>query len=111
MQRLNIEIHANRLKNITYTRKKIQLTNHVSQRMLEKKFIVPKTIEIKTGQVVEAELNGTCITKLVVRQSINTAQDLVLVLIPKDSIWLAVTAWINDVTDTHKTLKKDRISK
>jgi hypothetical protein len=111
MQRLNIGIHGNRLKDIRYPRKKLQLTNHVLQRMLEKKIIVPKFIEIKSGQVVEAELNGACITKLVVRQSINTTQDLVLVLIPKDSTWLVVTAWLNDVTDTHKTLKKDRLSK
>jgi len=110
MKRLNIATHSS-LKNMTYIRKKIDFTRHATQRVIEKNMIVPNTIEIKAGQVVELEMDGTLITKVVVRQSMNKTQDLVLVLVPKGtSTWLAITAWINNVTDTHKTLKTDRIS-
>jgi hypothetical protein len=92
-------------------RKFLVFTKHASQRAIEKAILAPQSIEIQTGEVVEAELEGSRITKLVVRRAMNKDKDLVLVLVPKDvNTWMVVTCWLNSKDDTHKTLRKERIS-
>lgn len=110
MQRLNIQTHP-KLADLTCVRKSLVFTKHASERAIEKQVLAPRSIEIQAGEVVEAELEGSRITKLVVRRAMNKEQDLVLVLVPKDKeTWMVVTCWLNHKDDTHKTLKKGRLS-
>jgi hypothetical protein len=109
-QRLNIATHP-KLADLTCIRKALVFTTHASERAIEKAILAPRSIEIQAGEVVEAELSGSRITKLVVRRAMNQDKDLVLVLVPKDrNTWTVVTCWLNDKTDTHSTLKKGRLS-
>ena len=110
MQRLNIQTHP-KLAELTCIRKSLVFTKHASERAVEKAILAPRSIEIAAGEVVEAELEGSRITKLVVRRAMDGTRDLVLVLVPKDAgTWMVVTCWLNSNQDTHKTLRKDRIS-
>ena len=110
MQRLNIQTHP-KLAELTCIRKSLVFTKHASERAVEKAILAPQSIEIAAGEVVEAELEGSRITKLVVRRAMDGTRDLVLVLVPKDAgTWMVVTCWLNSNQDTHKTLRKDRIS-
>jgi ABC-type sugar transport system ATPase subunit len=110
MKRLNIQTHP-KLAELTCIRKSLVFTKHASERAVEKAIFAPTSIEIQAGEVVEAELSGSRITKLVVRRTMTQDKDLVLVLVPKDSgTWMVVTCWLNDKTDTHRTLKKGRLS-
>ena len=110
MERLNVQTHP-KLADLTCVRKFLVFTKHASQRAIEKAILAPQSIEIQTGEVVEAELEGSRITKLVVRRAMNKDKDLVLVLVPKDvNTWMVVTCWLNSKDDTHKTLRKERIS-
>ena len=110
MERLNVQTHP-KLAELTCIRKALVFTKHASQRAIEKAILAPQSIEIQAGEVVEAELEGSRITKLVVRRAMNQDKDLVLVLVPKDKeTWMVVTCWLNRKEDTHKTLRKERIS-
>lgn len=110
MERLNIATHP-KLAELTCIRKSLVFTKHASERAIEKAILAPQSIEIAAGEVVEAELEGSRITKLVVRRAMNQDKDLVLVLVPKDKeTWMVVTCWLNSKDDTHKTLRKERIS-
>jgi hypothetical protein len=110
MERLNIATHP-KLAELTCIRKALVFTKHASERAIEKQVLAPRSIEIQAGEVVEAELEGSRITKLVVRRAMNQDKDLVLVLVPKDKeTWMVVTCWLNSKDDTHKTLKKGRLS-
>jgi hypothetical protein len=110
MKRLNIQTHP-KLAELTCIRKSLVFTRHASERAVEKAILAPRSIEIQAGEVVEAELLNNKITKLVVRRAMTQDKDLVLVLIPKDrDTWTVVTCWLNDKTDTHRTLKKGRLS-
>jgi len=110
-RRLNAQFHSTQLNNITYPSMKINCTRHVIERAKEKHIVIPKFIEIKSGQVVEAEFQNTTVSKLVVRRSATFSHDLVLVLKPlSNHSWIAITCWLNDKTDTHQTLNIKRIS-
>lgn len=110
MQRLNIQTHP-KLATMTCITKDLVFSKHASERAIEKQVIVPKSMEIRAGEVVEAELIDGKVTKLVVRRPLNATKDFVLVLVPKDrNTWTVVTCWLNNKEDTHKTLKKDRLS-
>jgi hypothetical protein len=110
MQRLNVQTHP-KLAELTCIRKDLVFSRHASERAVEKGILVPRSIEIQAGEVVEAELLNSRITKLVVRRAMTKDKDLVLVLVPKDAgTWMVVTCWLNRKEDTHKTLRKDRIS-
>jgi len=110
MKRYNIQTHP-KLSEMTCITKALQFTKHASERAIEKGVMVPRTLEIKEGEVVEAETEAGRISKLVVRRALDSRNDFVLVLVPRDSdTWTVVTCWLNRKEDTHKTLNKKRMS-
>jgi hypothetical protein len=110
-RRLNIETHAKQLKALVYPRKKINVSRHASERAAQKHIVIPAFIQINAGEIVEAEFTDATISKIVVRRSATATHDLVLVLIPNPkNVWFAVTCWLNEKTDKHKTLNIKRIS-
>ena len=109
MRRLNIQTHPE-LADIAFPARSVTYTRHAKDRALTKGVTLSKSIYISAGDVVELELDGRRLTKLVVRQSMDAHLDRVLVLVPNGEGWTCVTAWTNKKTDTHATLDRARIS-
>lgn len=108
--RYNIATHP-RLADMFCAERRISFTHHASMRALEKGILVPPTLTIAKGEVVECEITAGKVTKLVVRRKVkNSRRDVVLVLIPMDDYWKVVTCWTNDRNDNHATLNKERLS-
>lgn len=110
MQRYNIATHP-KLATITCKRRPLRMTRHASLRSLEKNILVPPSLEITAGEVVELEIVQGQATKLVVRRAVSNTKHLVLVLVPgQDETWTVVTCWLNAAGDNHATLNKSRLS-
>jgi hypothetical protein len=110
MKRFNVATHP-KLAKMTCIQKALVFTQHASQRALEKGVLVPRFLTIQEGEVVEVELVANQLSKLVMRRAMNKDHDLVLVLIPRDrDTWTVITCWLNRKEDTHRTLRKDRLS-
>jgi hypothetical protein len=109
-QRLNIATTP-RLAQLTFSARPLKLTHHAAMRAQEKSIPCPTELTIDRGDVVEVELTNDRISKLVIRQPIGGSDyDMVLVIVPADSSWRALTAWCNHRTDTHVTLNKARLA-
>jgi hypothetical protein len=67
---------------------------------------LPETVNPTLCQVVEAELTGTKLTKLVLRKTLGNGLDLVLVLTPQDGF--VRTVWGQQTNDAHGTLNRNR---
>lgn len=70
---------------------------------------LPNSIYIPNTTVFEVETadDGT-ITKLAARQVYDATHDLSLVLRPGNAgRWFIITAWLNERTDTHRTLRRE----
>ncbi len=109
MKRFNIQTHPE-LKTLHFVSRPVTYTRHAKERANEKRIPLPKSIHINAGDVVEIELIADRLSKLVVRQSISSTHDRIIVLVPNGDGWAGITTWLNRVDDTHSTLKKDRIS-
>ena len=48
------------------------------------------------------------VAKVVVRAELDDVNDVVLVLIPGPREWRVKTVWLNNRTDSHKTLDRSR---
>lgn len=110
MKRYNIATHPV-LGQMRCDSKAVRCSNHASMKAMERGILIPASITINAGDVVECEAEGKTLTKLVVRKGIpKTEQDVVLVLVPKDTEWLVVTCWTNHKNDKHTTLDTTRLS-
>lgn len=109
MRRLNIQTHPE-LKTLSFSGRPVTYTRHAKERALGKGVTLSKSIYISAGDIVELELDGRRLTKLVVRQAMNASVDRVMVLVPNGDGWTCVTVWTNHKNDTHATLNRARIS-
>lgn len=64
---------------------------------------IPARIEFTGADVVEAELFGDKVQKLVIRLPYNSSLSVIFVLIPDTGT--LKTVWLNRVNDSHKTLE------
>lgn len=82
-----------------------------SKHCLEREYIrfKPSNISLKNFVEIEAE-KPLRILKVVVREHYDEYDDLVLVIIPdlNYKIGFVKTVWLNEKTDTHKTLNRSR---
>ena len=73
------------------------------------RFSLPRSINIDSCEVIEAETVNGALNKLVVRFSIDNERDICIVFMPRTK--LVKTVWINVKGDTHKTLDKSKYIK
>jgi len=71
----------------------------------------PLEIDITAQNVVECEILGQSVAKVVIRQSYNETKDISLALIPDGNRAIVKTLWLNDKTDNHLTLDESKYSK
>lgn len=110
IQRYNIATHP-KLSEFHCTERRLSCTHHASMRALEKGILMPPSIAIAKGEVVECEVTAGKVTKLVVRRRVkNSQRDIVLVLVPDVDCWRVITCWTNHRSDNHATLNKNRLS-
>lgn len=109
MERLNIQTHPE-LADLTFAARPVTYTRHAKDRASAKSVTLSKSIYISAGDVVELELAGRRLTKLVVRQTMNQQVDRVLVLVPTGEGWTCITVWTNHKNDNHATLNRTRLS-
>jgi hypothetical protein len=67
---------------------------------------LPETVSILPGQVIELEIAGGRLQKLVVRIPYDSEVDLCLVLSLETERASVKTLWLNLVTDNHSTLRR-----
>lgn len=68
--------------------------------------------KIKNGYVFEVEVDSIgWLMKFVVRTDYNEKYDASIVFKPKNGEILAVTAWLNEKQDSHKSLKANQYCK
>lgn len=73
--------------------------------------MIPKFehIDLRLKEVIEVELDGKRVVKVVVRGDLDGINDIVYVLIPNGSNpWTVKTVWINEKNDDHKTLDRSK---
>lgn len=109
---LNVATHPI-LADLTLGAISLTWTQHALERALDKRVSVTCFEQVDRGAIVELERVGNRTVKLVVRltNKRNTNFDDVLVIVPAtEGLFRVVTCWRNLKSDTHKTLKLDRIS-
>ena len=89
----------------------LQYSTHAKREALNDKFGVctfPKTVNFAKVQVVEVEVLDNHITKFVIRGSMDSSRDLLLVVNPDGFVR---TMWINLKSDNHRTLNVNNYSR
>ena len=66
--------------------------------------LLPKSLTVDKGQVIELEVVGGKVVKAVVRQPATKGFDIVLAFIPEALCARIKTLWLNRKSDQHKTL-------
>jgi hypothetical protein len=86
----------------------MKYTHHANQQADKRDILLPRTVSITAGSIVEAVVDDDLIIyKLVVRlTSYSRHKDLVMVIVPnfQKRSGIVKTVWINRKLDTHKTL-------
>lgn len=72
------------------------------------KFQIPAEIDTNKALVIEAEIYGATISKIVYRVKYNDTTDLIMVCIPERGYFTLKTVWGNLASDKHKTLDRSR---
>lgn len=71
-------------------------------------FEIPTSFDPETWTVIEIEVANGALNKVVARKPIDDKRDVVMVFLPLTK--LIKTLWINESSDTHKTLDKSNYS-
>ena len=78
-------------------------------------FVVPDVFALRANEVIELETSsiGGAVTKIVVRCQYNSRFDIVMALRPIQyaNHWRVTTAWLNERSDVHSTLRKQIYTK
>lgn len=76
-------------------------------------FVLPEFVVLDGSETFELEVVGGSSVKAVVRVRYDERMDLCLVLVPGSAPGHAVckTVWLNERTDTHKTIKYGRYTR
>jgi hypothetical protein len=86
------------------------MSRHAQERF-NTKVAAGTVYSLDRGQVVEVEIDGKRIHKIVLRVATNTRYDLVFALVHKGGAqWLCTTVWPNHINDNHATLKTERLA-
>ena len=93
-------------------RVKLKYSNHARRESRSDRYgtvRIFESIPLSKFNVVEMEANTETreVTKLVVRGRLTETLDMVFVLIPGKDYHFVKTVWLNERTDTHKTLRRE----
>lgn len=80
-------------------------------RAQDKGFDIPEKVNMRGVQVIEVELSGMRMNKMVVRGTYDEERDIVLVIAPRRGEFFIKTAWLNDKDDSHLTLDVSRYAR
>ena len=85
-------------------------SRHASDRAREKNIFIPEKIDMHLFDVIEVVMNGTKITRMVIRGEYDDYDDICLVVAPRGNALFVVTVWLNHWRDGHGTLDRSRYS-
>jgi hypothetical protein len=75
------------------------------------KIVPPLQVVVSQDNIIEIEILGQSVAKVVIRQSYNETKDISLALIPDGNRAIVKTLWLNDKTDNHATLNPEKYQK
>jgi hypothetical protein len=84
--------------------------NHAREEQKNDRFgelVLPESLDTSKAEVIEVELIGKDITKVVYRMPMDKYRDISLAVIPGKKMFVK-TVWSNPWNDNHKTLKTGR---
>lgn len=85
----------------------LQYGSHARREALEDRYgdiKLPRQVLLKRETLVEIEMTGRSVTKLVTRHHYDELHDLVIVLVPQNNF--VKTVWLNRKNDDHQTLDR-----
>jgi hypothetical protein len=71
-------------------------------------FALPTVVDTRTGNLIEADVTNNVVTKVVFRFGYDAHRDIVLVIDPRPSMPVLITAWLNEKDDDHRTLDRSK---
>lgn len=72
--------------------------------------LLPDELNTRQAKVVEAEIVGRRVIKIVYRIRLDSTRDLCLVVNSHQNPFFVRTVWVNESTDRHRSLDKTRYS-
>ena len=109
MKRLNAATHP-QVSDLNLGTVSLNPSKHALERAEIKGVNIPAYLNIGKRMIVEMELEGSKVTKLVVRYP-DEDNDTILVIVPlSKTVWKVLTVWTNASDDNHSTLNKGRLS-
>jgi hypothetical protein len=74
---------------------------------------LPARLDMAQARIVEveAEPERRKLRKMVLRSSLDSGRDLVLVVEPRGTRWFVRTCWVNEKSDNHRTLNRSNYVK
>lgn len=108
MKRKNVATHPE-LAHLHVPKSTLVYSRHASDRAHLKGVRELETIEGRCVVELEEDERGG-VSKLVLRVSHDSVNDVVLVVVPRAGQLFVVTTWLNRKDDTHRTLNKQRLS-
>lgn len=111
---LNVALEP-RLAQAELGRVLLNYSAHARIRAEERGLPMPPEIRVVKGMIVEAEIDGLQLSKVITRvPGLVVGVDVVFVLIPErrtSGIWFVKSIYANDVNDLHATLDLGRITR
>lgn len=93
------------MKEISFTLRPTAHAENAARNDRYGKLTIPASIRFAGKDIVEAEMTGGAVTKLVVRIPYDSTRDAIYVILPNGTL---KTVWFNLSNDLHKTLDKSR---
>lgn len=93
----------------------LEYTGHAKRAANDDRYGVitlPVALDTSAAKVIEVEVDGNAVTKVLYRVSYDHKHDLCLAVIPRRyGAWLVKTVWLNRKDDTHRTLDEKRYTR
>lgn len=94
----------------------VRYTNHAMQEARGDRYgdvsgLLPYYLDMGKAEVIEAEMSGRLVVKLLVRVQLPGNLDACLALDINARVWAAKTVYVNERTDRHRTLNRSRYAR
>ena len=71
---------------------------------------LPAAIDVNEATVIEVEMEGAKVTKILYRAKLDALRDICIPVIPRFGHLFAKTVWVNLSSDKHRTLDRTKYS-
>lgn len=91
-----------------------QFSSHAKQSCRNDRygFIIPPTsISVSMDNIIEIEVEGNTVTKVLIRQKYDSVKDICIAFIPQSRVAFVKTLWLNMTTDKHYTLDETKYNR